>query len=111
MKVLQSSFNWPSLFKDAHTMCRSCDRCQRLGKLTRRNQRPMNPILIVDLFDVWAIDFMGPFPMSFGNSYFLVGMTMFLNGLRQSCVNTMTIKLFSSFSKRTSSQDLGCPRP
>ncbi|RVW77833.1 Pol polyprotein [Vitis vinifera] len=34
---------------------------------------PMNPILIVDLFDVWGIDFMRPFPMSFGNSYILVG--------------------------------------
>ncbi|WJZ99927.1 hypothetical protein VitviT2T_018332 [Vitis vinifera] len=54
-------------------MCRSCDRCQRLGKLTKRNQIPMNPILIVDLFDVWGIDFMGPFPISFGNSYILVG--------------------------------------
>ncbi|WJZ96790.1 hypothetical protein VitviT2T_015438 [Vitis vinifera] len=53
-------------------MCRSCDRCQRLEKLTKRNQMPMNPILIVDLFDVWGIDFMGPFPMSFGNSYILV---------------------------------------
>ena len=27
MKILQSGFYWPSLFKDAHTMCRSCDRC------------------------------------------------------------------------------------
>ncbi|RVW88702.1 Pro-Pol polyprotein [Vitis vinifera] len=72
MKLLQSGFSWPSLFKDAHAMCRSCDRCQRLG-LTRRNQMPMNPILIVDLFDVWGIDFIGPFPMSFGNSYILVG--------------------------------------
>ena len=27
MKVLQSGFTWPSLFKDAHIMCRSCDRC------------------------------------------------------------------------------------
>ncbi|RVW21410.1 Retrovirus-related Pol polyprotein from transposon 17.6 [Vitis vinifera] len=72
MKVLQSGFTWPSLFKDAHIMCRSCDRCQRLGKLTKRNQMPMNPILIVE-FDVWGIDFMGPFPMSFGNSYILVG--------------------------------------
>ncbi|KAL6327437.1 hypothetical protein AAG906_019750 [Vitis piasezkii] len=26
-----------------------------------------------DLFDVWGIDFMRPFPMSFGNSYILVG--------------------------------------
>ena len=33
----------------------------------------MNLILIVYLFDVWGIDFMGPFPMSFGNSYILVG--------------------------------------
>ncbi|RVW18547.1 Retrovirus-related Pol polyprotein from transposon 297 [Vitis vinifera] len=73
MKVLQSGFTWPSLFKDAHIICRSCDRCQRLGKLTKRNQMPMNPILIVELFDVWGIGFMGPFPMSFGNSYILVG--------------------------------------
>ncbi|RVW86146.1 Retrovirus-related Pol polyprotein from transposon 17.6 [Vitis vinifera] len=50
-----------------------CDRCQRLGKLTRRNMMPLNPILIVDVFDVWGIDFMGPFPMSFGHSYILVG--------------------------------------
>ncbi|RVW79468.1 Transposon Ty3-G Gag-Pol polyprotein [Vitis vinifera] len=73
MKVLQSGFTWPSLFKDTHILCRSCDKCQRLGKLTKRNQMPMNPILIVELFDVWDIDFMGPFPMSFGNSYILVG--------------------------------------
>ncbi|RVW21754.1 putative mitochondrial protein [Vitis vinifera] len=81
MKVLQSGFTRPSLFKDSHIMCRSCDRCQRLRKLTKRNQMPMNPILIVDLFYVWGIDFMRPFPMSFG--------------------------WFSSFSKRTSSQVWG----
>ncbi|RVW58580.1 Gag-Pol polyprotein [Vitis vinifera] len=34
---------------------------------------PLNPILIVDIFDVWGIDFMRPFPMSFGHSYILVG--------------------------------------
>ena len=52
MKVLQSGFCWPSLFKDAHTMCRSYDQCQRLGKLTHKNMIPLNPILIVDLFYV-----------------------------------------------------------
>ncbi|RVX05697.1 Retrovirus-related Pol polyprotein from transposon 17.6 [Vitis vinifera] len=31
MKVIQSGFWWPSLFKDAHSMCKACDRCQRLG--------------------------------------------------------------------------------
>ncbi|RVW72107.1 Transposon Ty3-I Gag-Pol polyprotein [Vitis vinifera] len=72
MRILQLGFCWPSLFKDSHTICKSCDRCQRLGKLTRRNMMPSNPILIVDLFDVWGIDFMGPFPMSFGYSNILV---------------------------------------
>ena len=33
----------------------------------------LNPILIVHLFYVWGIDFMGPFPMSFGYTYILVG--------------------------------------
>ena len=73
MKVLQSGFYWPSLFKEAHAMCRSGDRCQRLGNLTRLNMMPLNPILVVDLFDVWGIDFMGLFPTSFGYSYILVG--------------------------------------
>ena len=72
-KVLQSGFYWPSLFKDAHTMCRECDKCQRLGKISRRHMIPLNPILVVDLFDVWGINFMGPFPSSFGYIYILVG--------------------------------------
>ena len=73
MKVLQSGLYWPSLFKDAHNMCRGCNRCQRLKKLSRRHMMPLNPILVVDLFDVWGIDFMGPFPTSFKYSYILVG--------------------------------------
>ena len=52
MKVLQSGFYWPSLFKDAHTICRECDKCQRLGKISHRHMMPLNPILVVDLFDV-----------------------------------------------------------
>ena len=73
MKVLQSGFYWPCLFKEAHQMCRVCDRCQRLGKLSCRHMMPLNPILVVELFDVWGIDFMGPFPTSYGHTYILVG--------------------------------------
>ena len=73
MKVLQSGFYWPSLFKEAHQMCQVCDRCQTLGKLSRHHMMPLNPILVVELFDVWGIDFMGPFPTSYENVYILVG--------------------------------------
>ena len=44
MKVMQSDLYWPSLFKDAYAMCRSCDRCQRPGKLSHRNMMPLNLI-------------------------------------------------------------------
>ena len=71
-KVLQSRFYWPSLFKDAHTMCRECNKCQRLGKISHHHMLPLNPILVVDVFYVWGIDFMGPFPSSFGYIYILV---------------------------------------
>ena len=33
---------------------------------------PLQGILVVQLFDVWGIDFMGPFPSSFGNIYILL---------------------------------------
>ena len=54
-------------------MCQGCDRCQRLGKLSRHHMMPLNPILVVDVFDFWGIDFIGPFPTSFEYSYILVG--------------------------------------
>ena len=33
---------------------------------------PLNPILVIEIFDCWGIDFMGPFPPSFGFLYILV---------------------------------------
>ena len=32
----------------------------------------LNPILVLEIFDCWGIDFMGPFPSSFGHLYILV---------------------------------------
>ena len=73
MKVLQSGFYWPFLFKDAHTICKECDKCQRLGKISHHHMMHLNPILVVDLFDFWGIDSMGPFPSSFRYVYIFVG--------------------------------------
>ncbi|RVW24653.1 hypothetical protein CK203_096078 [Vitis vinifera] len=92
------------------TPCVGCDRCQRLGKLTRRNQMPMNPILIVDLFDVWGIDFMGPFPMSFGNSYILVGADYVSKWVEQSHVNTNDQRVVFKFLKENIFSRFGVPK-
>ncbi|CAA7040853.1 unnamed protein product [Microthlaspi erraticum] len=71
-KVLQAGFWWPTMFKDAHAFISRCDACQRMGNISKRNEMPQNFILEVEVFDVWGIDFMGPFPTSFGDQYILV---------------------------------------
>ena len=71
-KVLQAGFYWPSIFKDARSFVLACNQCQRTGNITKRNEMPLNPILEVEIFDVWGIDFMGPFPPSRGYEYILV---------------------------------------
>ena len=43
-----------------------------MGSISRRNEMPLQGILVVQIFDVWGIDFMGPFPSSFGNIYILL---------------------------------------
>ncbi|RDX84281.1 Pro-Pol polyprotein, partial [Mucuna pruriens] len=37
--------------------------------MNRRHEMPQQPILFCEVFDVWGIDFMGPFPVSNGYSF------------------------------------------
>ena len=71
-KILQSGFYWPTIFKDYYEWVKHCDRCQRMGNINRRNGMTLQGILVVQIFDVWGIDFIGPFPPSFGNQYILL---------------------------------------
>ena len=72
-KVLESGFFWPTLFKDVREFVLYCDRCQRVGNISKRHELLLTSILEVEIFDVWGIDFIGPFPSSYGNQYILMG--------------------------------------
>jgi transposase InsO family protein len=50
----------------------SCPECQRIGNISQRNFMPLKYNLQIDLFDVWGIDFMGPFKHSHGYEHILV---------------------------------------
>ncbi|GKF24056.1 reverse transcriptase domain-containing protein, partial [Tanacetum coccineum] len=45
---------------------------EKQGKISQRDEMPQNSIQACEIFDVWGIDFMGPFPSSRGNKYILV---------------------------------------
>ncbi|RVW30024.1 Gag-Pol polyprotein [Vitis vinifera] len=71
---------------------------------------PLNPILIVDLFDVWGIDFMGPFPMSFGHSYILVGVDYVSKWVEAIPCRTNDHKVVLKFLKENIFSRFGVPK-
>nr|GEW87259.1 hypothetical protein [Tanacetum cinerariifolium]GEX10244.1 hypothetical protein [Tanacetum cinerariifolium] len=71
-KVFKARFYWPNIFHDTHKLVRACDACQRADNISSRDETPQKYIQVCEIFDVWGIDFMGPFPLSNGNIYILV---------------------------------------
>nr|GEX16784.1 putative reverse transcriptase domain-containing protein [Tanacetum cinerariifolium] len=71
-KVFDAGLFWPTVYRDAHDLVTRCDACQRQGKISQRDEMPQNAIQVCEIFDVWGIDFMGPFPSSKGNKYILM---------------------------------------
>nr|GEY58602.1 reverse transcriptase domain-containing protein [Tanacetum cinerariifolium] len=71
-KVFDSVFYWPTIYRDAHDLVKSCDACQHQGKISQRDEMPQNSKQVCKIFDVRGIDFMGAFPSSRGNKYILV---------------------------------------
>ena len=63
-KILQCGYYWATLHQYTHEFSKTCDRCQRDGGISRKQELPLNPILVIELFHVWGIDFMGPFVSS-----------------------------------------------
>ncbi|GJR65683.1 retrovirus-related pol polyprotein from transposon TNT 1-94 [Tanacetum coccineum] len=71
-KIFDAGFFWPTIYKDAYEFVKTCDACQKQGKISQRDEMPQNAIQVCEIFDLWGIDFMGPFPSSRGNKYILV---------------------------------------
>ena len=110
MKVLQAGFYWSSLFKDAYAICKQFDKCQRLGKISLRHMMLLNPILVIELFDVWGIDFMGPFPTSFEYTYILVGVGYVSKWVKAVSCRVTDHKTVLKFLKESIFSKFGVPK-
>ncbi|KAL4304577.1 hypothetical protein GQ457_10G013450 [Hibiscus cannabinus] len=109
-KALQSGFYWPTLHKDAQLFCQQCDRCQRTGNISKRNEMPLQNILEVELFDVWGIDFMGPFQSSFGNLYILLAVDYVSKWIEAVATTHNDAKTVQRFIKKNIFTRFGTPR-
>ncbi|CAN6542464.1 unnamed protein product [Malus baccata var. baccata] len=110
LKVLQCGFYWPSIFKDAKTFCLTCDKCQRMGGISAKDQMPQVSILNVEIFDVWGIDFMGPFPSSYGFMYILLAVDYVSKWVEAKATRTNDSKVVADFIRTNIFARFGMPR-
>nr|GEY25062.1 reverse transcriptase domain-containing protein [Tanacetum cinerariifolium] len=108
-KIFDASFFWPSIYRDAHDLIKSYDTCQRQGKISQRDEMPQNAIQFCKIFDVWGIDFMGPFSSLKGNKYILVAVDYLSNWVEAKALPTndarVVVKILKSLFSR-----FGIPR-
>ncbi|KAM2798278.1 hypothetical protein COP1_003248 [Malus domestica] len=110
LKVLECGFYWPTIFRDARTFCMSCDRCQRTGNIGPKQQMPQTPIFSVEIFDVWGIDFMGPFPSSQGFLYILLAVDYVSKWVEAKATRTNDSRVVADFVKTNIFARFGMPR-
>ncbi|GJU64707.1 reverse transcriptase domain-containing protein [Tanacetum coccineum] len=100
-KVFDSGFYWPTIYRDAHDLVTRCDTCQRQGKILQRDEMPQNSIQVCEIFDVWGIDFMGPFPSSRGNKYILVAVDYLSKWVEAKALPTNDARVHANFDLET----------
>ncbi|GJX60441.1 reverse transcriptase domain-containing protein [Tanacetum coccineum] len=108
-KVFDAGFFWPTIYKDAYEFVKSCDACQRQGKISQRDEMPQNAIQVCEIFDLWGIDFMGPFPSSRGNKYILVAVDYLSKWVEAKALPTNDARVVVKFLKSLFSR-FGAPR-
>nr|GFB23792.1 DNA-directed DNA polymerase [Tanacetum cinerariifolium] len=108
-KVFDAGFFWPSIYRDAHEMMKTYDIFQRQGKICQRDEMPQNSIQVCEIFDIWGIDFMGPFPSSKGNKYILVAVDYISKWVEVKALPTNDARVVVKFLKSLFSR-FGTPR-
>ncbi|GJZ72369.1 reverse transcriptase domain-containing protein [Tanacetum coccineum] len=98
-KIFDSRFYWPTIYRDAHDLVTRCDACQHQGKISQRDEMPQNAIQVCEIFDVWGIDFMGPFPSSRGNKYILVAVDYLSKWVEAKALPTNDARVVCKFLK------------
>ena len=81
-----------------------------MGTISRRDMMTLSHILIIEPFDVLGINFMGPFPPSFGCLYILVSVDYVSKWVEAVATKTNDHKVVIDFLKSNIFSHFGTPR-
>ncbi|GKE71026.1 reverse transcriptase domain-containing protein [Tanacetum coccineum] len=99
-KVLDSGFYWPTIIKEAHTLVQLCEACQKTGNISKCDEMPLNNIQVCINFDIWGIDFMGPFPESYKFKYIVVAVDYISKWAEAQALPTNDARVVITFLKK-----------
>ena len=88
------------MFQDAQSLVTSCDQCQQSENLSKCDEMLQSPIQQCKVFDVWGIDFMGPFPNSNDNKYVLVAIEYVSKWVEAQALPTNDARVVVGFLKK-----------
>eukprot|EP00253_Pinus_taeda_P034665 PITA_34665 len=72
-KVLSTRYYWLTIFQDAKKFMKGCVSFQRMGQPQQSDEMLLQPQIVLEPFEKWALDFLGPInPSSIWRSYILV---------------------------------------
>ena len=81
-----------------------------MGNDSKRHEMPLQGILVVQLFDVWGIDFMGPFPPSVGNLYILLAVDYVSKWVEAAACSKNDAKTVVGFLQKNILSRFGTPK-
>ena len=81
-----------------------------MGNISKRHEIPLHGIPVVKLFDVWGINFMGPFPYSFGNIYILLAMDYVSKWVKETTCPKNDANTIMGFLQRNILSIFGTPK-
>ena len=81
-----------------------------MGNINRRNEMPLQGILVMQIFDLWGIEFMGPFPPSSGNIYILLVVDYVSKCVEAIACPRNEANMFVGFIRRNILSRYGAPR-
>ena len=81
-----------------------------MGNISKRHEMPLQGILVVQLFDVWGMDFMGPFPALFGNIYIHLAVDYVSKWVEAAACPKNDANTVMGFLQRNILNRLGTPR-
>ena len=81
-----------------------------MGNISSKQELSLTNILKIELFDVWGIDFMGPFPPSFGNLYIIVLVDYVSKWIEATALPINDAKVVTQFLQKNIFTRFGTPR-